>query len=197
LALVAAVLIGYQLLVRGPELADIAALPAALEQGYAGVAAVTEAPEIDAAAAGWLRDGQLALAREDYAGARAAITELDELRETLLLEYELRVQSRPGELSGVWRIPDLNPSAQNYYLIVEAVDADGRRLTLPVRNEEDGEVYRVSRWGVRVDEATFQAVADDKQDDGIVQQAVVAVKHRGRIEPDYRPGALGGTITEW
>jgi len=197
LGLVAAVLIGYQLLVRGPELAAIAALPAALEAEYSTVVAATEAPDVEADAGVMLHDGQLALEREDYGGARAAITELSGLRETLLQEYELRVQSRPGELSGVWRIPDQNPGAQNYYLIVEAIDPGGGRLTLPVRNEEDGKVSRVSHWGVRVDEATFQSVANDKQDDGIIQEAVVGVKRRGSVEPDYRPGVLGGAITQW
>lgn len=196
-ALVAVVLLGYQLFVRGPELAAIAALPAELEQTYSAVVAAAEEPEVQAQAGTMHTDGELALERADYGGARAAIADLDGLRDTLLEQYELRVQSRPGELSGVWRIPDANPSAQNYYLIVEAVDADGKRLTLPIENEEDGKTYRVSRWGQRVDAATFRAVAADKQDDGIIQNDVVAEKVRGKLEPDYRPGVLAGTITEW
>jgi hypothetical protein len=94
-------------------------------------------------------------------------------------------------------VPDANPGAQNYYLIVEAIDADGKRLTLPIRNEEDGKTYRVSRWGQRVDEATFRAVAADKQDDGIIQNDVVGVKQRGDLAPKYRAGVLGGAITKW
>jgi hypothetical protein len=197
LVLVAAVLLGYELLVRSPELARLAALPAALQASHAAVVAVAEEPAAASSAGTLLRDGQLALQREDYTQAQAAIAELDGLRETLTQSYELRVLSRPGELSGVWRVPDLNPAAQNYYLIVEAIDADGNRLTLPIVNEENDRTYHVSRWGVRVDEATFQAVASDKQDDGIIQDAVVAVKRRGKLELEYRPGALGGAITQW
>ena len=70
--------------------------------------------------------------------------------------YEVRIVSRPGEMSGIWRIPDANPNARNYYLIVEAVDAGGNVLTLPVRSEEDGEIKQVSRWGQRVPEAVFR-----------------------------------------
>jgi hypothetical protein len=44
---VAAVLIGYQLLVRGPAEARIAALPAELEQAYAAVVAESEAPAVE------------------------------------------------------------------------------------------------------------------------------------------------------
>lgn len=196
-ALVAAALIGYQVLVRGPQLAEIAALPAALDAAYTGVVEVAEQDEVVTGAAAMLSDGRVALGREEYGGARAAITGLDALRAKLLQEYELRIIPRPGELSGVWRVPDLNPNAQNYYLIVEAVDGEGKSLTLPILDEEDGAVHRVSRWGVRVDEATFRAVADDKQDDGIIQEDVVGVKRRGSVEPEYRPGALGGAITEW
>jgi hypothetical protein len=194
---VAAVLIGYQLLVRGPAEARIAALPAELEQAYAAVVAESEAPAVETRADAARRDGQLALERDDYGAARAAIAALDGLHATLLQQYELHVVSRPGELSGVWRVPDANPGAQNYYLIVEAIDADGKRLTLPIRNEEDGKTYRVSRWGQRVDEATFRAVAADKQDDGIIQNDVVGVKQRGDLAPKYRAGVLGGAITKW
>ena len=79
--------------------------------------------------------------------------ELEDLRQELLLAYEIRIVSRPGEYSGIWRVPDVNPDARNYYLIVEAVDADGRVIRRKVRNEEDGRIYEVRKWGVRVDEA--------------------------------------------
>jgi hypothetical protein len=204
--IVAVVMLAYEVLVGGPERAAIAALPAQLEAAYGAVIEAADGANAGAAEAGTdveadartlLNDGELALARDDYAGARTAIAGLDGLSATLLEEYELRVVSRPGELSGVWRVPDANPAAQNYYLIVEAIDPDGDRLTLPIVNEEDGRTYRVSRWGVRVDEATFRAVASDKQDDGIIQDAVVAVKRRGTMTPDYRDGALSGAITSW
>lgn len=205
--IVAAVMIGYQVVVRGPELDAIAALPGDLDAAYSAVMelAADDAPGADVATGGdvesdaraLLTDGEVALAGDDYAGARSAIAGLDGLRATLLAEYELRVVSRPGELTGVWRVPDENPNAQNYYLIVEAIAPGGERLTLPILNEEDGRTYRVSRWGVRVDEATFRAVASDKQDDGIIQNAVIGVKRRGTTAVDYRDGALGGAITAW
>ena len=49
------------------------------------------------------------------------IGELASLHAALDLSYEIRVRSSPGELSGVWRIPDANPNAQNFYLVVEAI----------------------------------------------------------------------------
>ena len=82
-------------------------------------------------------------------------------------------------------------------MIVEAIAPDGSRLALPVRSEEDGQVREVSRWGLRVDEATFTRVADDKRDDGIIQDDIVGVKRRGTLEPVYRLDTTGAAITSW
>ena len=83
----------------------------------------------------------------------------------LELAFELRVVSRPNEYSGVWRVPDVNSHARNYYLIVEAVDAGGNVLRREVRNEEDGRVYEVKKWGIRVDQATFDEIGPPSIDD--------------------------------
>ena len=109
--------------------------------------------------------------------------------------YQLRIV-QDGD-SGVWRVPDVNPNARNYYLIVEAVASNGAALTMPVINEEDGRVYNVAAWGIRVPEEVFQEVRDDKEDDGIIQNRVIAEKRRGELEPRYRVDVLGGTITSW
>ena len=196
-ALVAVIAIGWQVFIRGPEQAAIAALPAALEQAHAAVVATTDVPAIEADAESLRNDGELALARQDYGGTRTAIASLDRMQATLVTEYEVRVVSEPGEVSGVWRIPEANPNAQNYYLIVEAVDASGRRLSLPVTSEETSRTNTVTRWGQRVDEATFKAAVDDKGDDGIIQNAVLGEKQRGVLDPEFRPGVLAGRITDW
>jgi hypothetical protein len=48
-----------------------------------------------------------------------------------------------------------------------------------------------------VDEDTFQRVAADKRDDGIIQQAVVGMKRRGELEAQYSVATTGATITDW
>lgn len=196
-AVVAVALIGYQVFVRGPELAAAAALPDDLEQIYTAVVDLAEAPEVDTRAESIRNGGRFALAGGDYDGARTAIGDLQSLFATLSLQYEVRVRSAPGELSGVWRIPDTNPNAQNYYLIVQAIGPDGNPLRVPITDEETGRTVRVERWGQRVDEATFQAVAADKQDDGIIQNPRLGEKRRGVLETEYRPGVLDGAITDW
>jgi hypothetical protein len=196
-AVIAAVAIGYQLLIRGPALREIEELPVELRGAYQSIERTTE----DAAALGGALDmlaaGEAALERRDYGAARTAVADLGALSERLEQQYELTIVSRAGELSGVWRVPDVNEAAQNYYLIVEAIAPDGTALELPIRNEEDGRTERVRKWGLRVDEETFQRVAADKRDDGIIQQAVVGAKRRGELDPQYSVATTGATITDW
>jgi hypothetical protein len=133
----------------------------------------------------------------ELARARAAHDELVNLYDLLALRFEMRIVSRPNVPSGVWRVPDANPNARNYYLIVEAIDGSGNRLPVEVTSEEDGLTREVTRWGVRVSEETFERVKADKLDDGIIQNVTLAVKRVGRLQPDYLLPVLGGVITEW
>jgi hypothetical protein len=97
----------------------------------------------------------------------------------------------------VWRIPDRNRTARNYYLVVEPVTPDGRVLSLPVISEENLRTSMVSRFGVRVSPQIFEAVRRDKNDDGIVQNTRLGEKRRGHLEVDYAMPVMGGRITEW
>lgn len=172
-------------------------LPADLAR--AGDAALTEAKVTQAQAAvrDLVADGEAALARGDASAARAVVAELEALRDQLATTFELRIVSREGEASGVFRIPDVNTGARNYYLIVEAVTPDGGIVPRPVRNEETGRTETVSIFGVRVSEQVFNAVRRDKSDDGIIQNDVVGEKPRGALEPVYTMPVMGGMITRW
>ena len=50
-----------------------------------------------------------------------------------------RRQPRKASKSAFWRFPETNTDAPNYYLVVEALDADGKPLSLPILNEENGD----------------------------------------------------------
>jgi len=136
-------------------------------------------------------DGRAALANKDAAAARTAVTGLEKLRSELVQTYELRITS------GVTRAPNDNPDVTNYYLIVEAINANGAAVTLPIINEEDGKISNVSTWGVRVPEDVYDEVREDKNDDGIIENRVLAEKQRGELVPRYSMSVLGGTITSW
>jgi hypothetical protein len=141
--------------------------------------------------------GLAALRAGDVEQVKQALAALRSLREQLALRYTLEIVSRSNEYSGVWRVPDRNPNARNYYIIVEAMGADGQRLTVPVVSEEDGQTHSVAKWGIRVDERVFKRVAADKQDDGIVQNRRFGVKRQGYLEPEYLFPTSGAAIVEW
>jgi hypothetical protein len=196
-AIVVVGVLGFQLGIRGPEQRALAALPVDLQSAYQTVVADTQDATALANAQQLYGDGESALAQHDYAAARGSVGALQALDARLREQYELKIVSRPGERSGVWRVPDDNSRARNYYLIVEAIAPNGRPLTMPIRSEEDGKVKQVSTWGLRVDEATFNQVAADKRDDGIIEHDVVGKKQRGRLEPEYSVATTGAAITKW
>ena len=172
-------------------------MPDQLSRQRDAILAEAVEPAATQMAKGIYQDGMAALAREDGPAARRQLGLLTDLYEQLARRYTLRVVSRPGEPSGVWRIPKANASARNYYLIVEAIAPDGTRLTLPVTSEEDGKTRRVDKWGVRVSPAVFSRVQKDKQQDGIVDDNILGEKKRGYLEPEYTVPSPGGAITQW
>jgi hypothetical protein len=197
---VAVVAIGaaaFQFGIRGPELRAEAALPGELQSAYKTVVAETQDPAALSKAEQLLTDGKAQIDHRDFSQAGATVSALHALDGRLRQQYELKIVQHPGERSGVYRVPDDNPRARNYYLIVEAVTPSGERLVVPIRSEESGQTSPVRAWGLRVDEATFNKVAADKRDDGIIEQDVVGEKRRGVLEPEYTVATTGAAITKW
>jgi hypothetical protein len=142
-------------------------------------------------------DAMAALERGDVAAAQNGYASLQQLYDRLVQEYQLRIVSREGVQSGVWRVPQNNPNARNYYVIVEAVTADGKRLERAVTSEEDGKTRTVKQWGLRVKESVFEQIRRDKMDDGIINNNVFGAKKRGYLQPQYLMPTTGGAITQW
>jgi hypothetical protein len=141
--------------------------------------------------------GKTFAAEGNRAAAEDAVADLTALRDQLRQEYTLRVVNRADVQSGFWTIPEVNTDATNYYIVVEALDADGNTLSLPILNEENGETEVVDIWGVRVPEAVYDGVAADKRDDGIIQINEVGRKSDGFLDLEYNMPVLGGAVTRW
>lgn len=142
-------------------------------------------------------DGMTALGRGDVKAVQKRYSSLQQLYDQLVQEYKLRIVSRQGMQSGVWRYPQSNSKVRNYYIIVEAVTSDGRRLTVPITSEEDGQTRNVKQWGLRVKASVFEQIKRDKQDDGIISGSVFGIKKRGYLQPQYLIPTTGGAITQW
>lgn len=172
-------------------------IPSAITRISGDITREATAENVRTRVAALASDGQTAARDGKTAAARTAVADLERLREDIRTEYDVRIVSRPGESTGVWRRPRRNPNAMNYYVIVEAVGRDGRPLSRSVTSEEDGTTRVVTKWGVRVPESLYRVVEADKRDDGIVQNAILGRKQRGQLDPTWREALPGGAITSW
>jgi len=205
LGLLIALYAAYHFLVQAPKQAALEqrrieltqTIPDALTKSHADIAGLAEDPAIKARADALLEDGRTAAASGNHERAVAIRDRMAELAADLRQTYTIRIVSRPGAYSGVFRVPDDDPSGRNYYLIVEAIDANGALVPVQITSEEDQTAKRTSSWGVRVAERVFNAVADDKADDQIIQNAIIGQKRRGVLEPDYAIPVMSGRIVEW
>ncbi len=186
----------YMTAVRPDKVAQNA-LPDQLSDRYGEVIQIADDQDVLSQAHEIQTNGKLALENENHDEARSAVEELELMLMQLKSTYKLQVVQEHGERSGVWRIPDANTGARNYYLIIEAVDSRGKVLSLPITSEESGKTKTVSKWGVRVEESTYQRVGADKKDDGIIQNRAVGQKERGQIHPEYSVNTNGAAITDW
>ncbi len=182
---------------QAQALQELKAMPARLAKERDRILAEARESKARQKAKAIYQDAVAAVSRKDAAAAAKGYNDLRQLYSQLTRQYTLRIVSRQGERSGVWRVPQSNPKARNYYLIVEAVTPEGKRLSLPITSEEDGKTHIVDKWGLRVKAATFEQVKRDKLDDGIINRSVVGVKKRGYLTPDYSIPTAGGAITEW
>ena len=187
----------YFYMVQLPESREHDILPQKIATVHERISAISKSDAATRQANSLFAQTKVALGADDYSEAEKLLAQLQTLRANLEQSYEIRIVSRPNEISGVWRVPDVNPDARNYYLIVEAVTTTGRVVPVSIRNEESGRDQQAVRWGLRVSGDTFEAVAADKRDDGIIQGNVVGTKQVGQIEPEYRIPTSGAAITDW
>ncbi|MDR2092180.1 MAG: DUF6384 family protein [Azoarcus sp.] len=174
-------------------------LPGQLSDEAARARSLAKVPEALGKIDMLLQGGEAALKREDADGAKKALADLKAASQRLGERFKLRIVSQPGRYSAVFRIPDDNPQAKNYYLIVEAIDDDDRVLAQDILDEETGRTKTVREWGQRVPFDTYEAVRMDKTDDGIIQNNIIGEKPPGHFAIQFGDGWIvqNGAITRW
>jgi len=202
-----AIYLAYQFTVVAPKkramqqqaqaLQELKAMPAKLARERDRILSEAREDGAKRKAEALYKDAMAAVSRNDATAVAKGYAGLRQLYAHLTQQYTLRIVSRQGVRSGVWRVPQNNPNARNYYLVVEAVTPEGKRLSLPITSEEDGKTRTVDKWGLRVKAAVFEQVKRDKMDDGIINRNVVGVKKRGFLTPQYSIPTTGGAITQW
>jgi hypothetical protein len=197
IGVLAAIAVGFQLLVFGPMESEWKAMPAEISRVLAEGQALAIEPAVDAQLGGIAAEGQRAVANGDRGAAKTQLTLLKDMTEQLALQYDIRIVSRQGEDTGLFRQSEDNPGAINYYLVVEAVAPGGRVLSVPVDSIETDKIERVNIWGQRVSEATFNRVRDEKRSTGLVTNDILGSKLRGELTPRFDDPVPGGAITKW
>jgi len=172
-------------------------MPAQMQALYNTIFEETKVQSAVVEAKSLLESGKTAASEGRRTEAQNAINQLREIRDRLRQSYSLRVVNREGVKSGFWTFPKVNQNATNYYIVVEAIDRNGKALVLPIANEETGQVERVSIWGLRVPKSVYDAIGKDKLDDGIIERNMVGQKQAGYLDPNYTIPVLGGTVTRW
>lgn len=173
-------------------------LPEQLADSYSRVQKLAETPALKERAESIYLAGTQAAENRDVTKAEKAAKDLNVFADDLASDYALRIVSRPGEMSGVFRInDDSGTEVRNYYLIVEGITASGDKVSVSITSEEDQKTKRVSQWGLRVPIEVFNRVAADKRDDQIIQNAIIGRKTRGLLDPEYTIETSGGTILDW
>ncbi len=172
-----------------------------VEEAAGAIEKMSTSPEATAAA-------EAARAEAAAYRDRSEVSALEQLRDQLLqqqavIKSEYRLMIANDGQSGV---PTYSPQGNlsGYYLIVEATDANGKPVTVRVRNAESGKYESVSRWAEQVPKEVYDRVQQDKEADGIVDAREFAVKRRGETELKVTfPGVSGSPlergrqITEW
>jgi len=179
------------------SLRSLADLPATLAAQRESVDKIARMETARQQAEQYYSDAIAALIAGDLDAATRGLDKLEALRLQLTQSYRIRIVSDEEEYSGIWRTPPDKPGVKNYYLIVEAVADDGRILSLPILNEEDGKTYSVPRWGIRVSKSVFKRVLADKKDDGIIQMRELGSKPSGYLQAELNIKTQGASITSW
>ncbi|MFH1072179.1 MAG: DUF6384 family protein [Nanoarchaeota archaeon] len=181
-------------------------LPSELDKVYASIKAIaTEPAAIDQA------DQQYAEARNyvetvNIPSLQQSLDKLKNMEAVLNQEYVVRVINKEGLKSGDDRYYTDKDGKRlsGYYLIMEALDANGNVLPQKIMSEETHEVKSVQMWGERVPQEVWEVVASDKQDNGIIEHDEYARKKRGYLTwtiemtgDNDKPLERTGQITEW
>jgi hypothetical protein len=194
---IVALVVGWQVFWAIPQAAEWNRMPAEIERLLEQGQQLAVEPTVDAQLAGVAAEGQRAIANNEHGAARAQMALLKDMNETLALDYDVRIISRPGQASGIWRFSTATPGEKNYYLLVEGVAPGGRVLSLPVTNEETNKTDRVTRWGQRVMKETWDKVAAEKSGSGVILNDTLGRKERGKLEPTWDAPTPKGAITDW
>jgi hypothetical protein len=196
--LLAAIAVGFQLLVFGPMNAEWQNMPNTISAELAEGQALAIDPAVDAQLASLAAEGQRAVANGNRDAARTQLKTMQAMNDQLAQAYDIRVVARPNEDTGFYRQSEDQPNALNHYVVVEAIAPGGRVLSVPISDAQTQETKNVTKWAQRVAKETADRLRAEKAAGaGIIVNDIFGRKVRGELEPQFNEPVPGGAITEW
>lgn len=183
------------------DIIQFAALNSQTETLYAAITAIAKEEEAQQKGKILYDEARELATAADVPSLSRTVSQLQNLSDILNTEYTIRVINRNGVKSGIDRYytDSRGKRESGYYLIVEAVDSQGRELQMNIRNEEDGQIKKVTMWGERVPKEVYESIKEDKLDNGIINNNLVGRKKQGYLEEEMtmRGVTKQGQITQW
>ncbi|MNJ39929.1 hypothetical protein D3C77_348110 [compost metagenome] len=138
---------------------------------------------------------------------RAQLQHLKRLLEFSAVALTLQVVDRSGTKSGVERCYDaagcnrgeVGDKGKSWFLVVEATDPGGIRAEVPVTSAETGEQRWTRVFAVRVSQAEYLKVKQDKLDDGHVDERMMGSKAANSLSLRFnqRTASSPDMIMDW
>lgn len=108
----------------------------------------------------------------------------------------LTIVDHPDHKSGVERTHE-NTNGKSWYLIVQALTSTGKPTSIWVKSIETGETKLVEMFGQQVTLKAFNAVKEDKINDGHIDNNKLCAKPKGRLTFNCPNSVKSGRILEW
>ncbi len=168
-----------------------------VERVYLDINTISKEEDVKAQGQRLYNESKEAIKSRNVQSLTQTVNEMDKLDEALNQEFKLIIVDRSGVKSGIDRYYNKDKGKPSYYIIVEAV-RNGVALPRYINNFETGKVERVTIWGEKVSNDTYERVKADKMDNHHVDNNLVGHKQKGYLNPKIIfKGLEGRQITHW
>jgi hypothetical protein len=164
---------------------ELSSLPAQIKSIGAAIIKLAKEDPVKQKAEFLMGESVAAVAASNIGSLKQIKTELDLLLAQISSEFELTING--SGKTGFWRTLTKNPGEKRYYIVVNAA-YNGKSVSIPIKNEEDGKTYNVSQWAEQVSLSEFDAIRNEKASRGVLKEPVFAIKSKGYLNPTYKQG---------
>jgi len=135
------------------------------------------------------------VAAGDTGGIHAVLDQLRVMKGQVSLAYSLKVADGAGQKSGVVRSVTDDAGKAAHYLVVQAIDASGHPLEMPLFDAESRQIVTRSTFAVSVSPEVYDQFRARKRAGKPL--GVIGQKAAGEVAPSFSVPVGTATITQW